>query len=215
MPTRKIVDGFRQFREKVFPQHAQRFNELSDGQQPEALMITCSDSRIDPALLTQTLPGDLFVLRNAGNIVGRYDPAGDGRAGTIEYAVKALKVKHIVVCGHDRCGAMAAVIDPSGLSELPAVEAWIRRHGPGRVDGDQPTVADQVRFNVARQLENLRTHPAVLQAEKDGSVELHGWVYDFVSGTIQEFQADSGAFVALDESPPRHLQAGETGEVSS
>ncbi len=198
MPTKAIHDGIRKFRNEVYPAHESLFHELGHGQQPEVLLITCSDSRIDPALVTQTLPGDLFVIRNAGNLVGKYDTAGDAQAGTIEYAVKALGIKHIVVCGHSHCGAMAAVLDPDSVTELPAVAAWLSKAGPSRISDDSPSIDDQVCSNVAEQLENLRTHPSVKQAEADGTLKLHGWTYDFVSGTIRELCSQSGEFKSLE-----------------
>lgn len=198
MPTKKITDGFRRYREKVHQQHQSLFSELAAGQNPEVLLITCSDSRIDPALITQTLPGDLFVVRNAGNLVGAFGSNGDAQAGTIEYAVKALGVKHVVICGHSQCGAMAAVLDPDSVRALPAVAAWIEKAGPGRVPGDDTTLDDQVRFNVIRQLDDLRTHPSVRQAEEAGDLTLHGWVYDFAAGEIFVLRQDTGEFLPFD-----------------
>jgi carbonic anhydrase len=215
MPTTKIAKGIQEFRNEVYPRHEGLFRELEGGQQPEVLLITCSDSRIDPALVTQTLPGDLFVIRNAGNLVGRYDPAGDAQAGTIEYAVKALGVKHIVVCGHEHCGAMSAVLAPESLGELPAVEAWLRRSGPERVAGDSPTVAEQVRSNVIQQIDNLRTHPAVREAEGEGALSLHGWVYDFVSGEIRAFDRSRGTFAGLGTTGNVDASTNVTEEISS
>jgi carbonic anhydrase len=197
MPTKKIADGIRRYRKEVHAQHQQLFSGLAAGQHPEVLLITCSDSRIDPALITQTLPGDLFVVRNAGNLVGTYGPEGDAQAGTIEYAVKALGVRHIVVCGHAHCGAMAAVLDPASVESLPAVAAWLKSAGPERAPGADVTLDKQVRFNVIRQLEQLRTHPAVREAEAGGKLKLHGWVYDFESGEIVKLDSESGEFLPI------------------
>ena len=122
---RNLVEGIHRFQRGMFGAQRDLFRRLVEGQEPEALFITCSDSRIVPNLITQTLPGDLFILRNAGNIV---PPAGipSGEAGTIEYAVEALAVSDIIVCGHTHCGAMKAVIDPSETKNLPAGRAGSR-----------------------------------------------------------------------------------------
>lgn len=197
MPTRRIADGIRKFSTQVHAEHEQLFANLVGGQSPEVMLITCSDSRIDPAMVTQTLPGELFVLRNAGNIVGSYDTDGDAQAGAIEFAIKALGVKHIVVCGHTHCGAMGAVLDPASVDALPAVAAWLRKAGPRRAPGAAPSVDDQVRFNVVEQLDNLRTHPAVHEAESNSNLKLHGWVYDFASGEVAELRPRSGEFVTM------------------
>jgi len=112
----RVKDGFQEYRREVHSKHDDLFRSLEKGQSPETLMITCSDSRIDPALVTQTKPGELFVIRTAGNLVPLYTMAPSSEAATIEYAVAALKVKHIVVGGHSHCGAMAAVLDPGPVS---------------------------------------------------------------------------------------------------
>ena len=122
----KLIEGTRHFQHTIFDTQKALFEQLSQGQQPLALFITCSDSRIDPNLLTQTQPGELFVIRNAGNIVPTYGAASGGEAGTIEYAVAALKVKDIIVCGHSFCGAMNGLLHPETLGALPAVQDWLR-----------------------------------------------------------------------------------------
>lgn len=193
---KKLIDGVRAFQSDAYESHRPLFEQLAGGQKPEVMLITCSDSRIDPALITQTLPGDIFVLRNAGNIVPSFEKGPSAEAATIEFAILGLGVKHIVVCGHDRCGAMGAVLDPSSTAELPALRAWLETAGPRRVAGEA-TGLDQVHAGVKEQLENLRTHPAVRDAEFRGALELHGWVYDFVTGTIQVLRPETGKFVDL------------------
>ena len=115
----------RTFQDKVFPSQRSHFERLADGQSPSTLFITCSDSRIVPHLFTQTEPGELFVLRNAGNLVPPYTAEHSGEAATIEYAVQVLKVQDIVVCGHSHCGAITGVLRPELLEDLPAVEKWL------------------------------------------------------------------------------------------
>ena len=125
MRMQKIIEGIYQFQTAMFGANKQLFENLADSQHPLALFITCSDSRIDPNLLTQTAPGDLFVLRNAGNIVPPYDAVHGGEAATIEYAVTVLGVKDIIICGHSHCGAMHGLLDQSELKNLPAVRSWL------------------------------------------------------------------------------------------
>ena len=122
---RELVAGIHRFQRGVFGRQKDLFARLSARQDPDALFITCSDSRIVPTLLTQTAPGDLFILRNAGNIVPPYGPLHGGEAATIEYAIEALGVKDIIVCGHTHCGAMKALLDPAELDLLPATRGWL------------------------------------------------------------------------------------------
>ena len=192
----KIREGIETFQKNAFPEMAELFEKLGHGQKPEVLMLTCSDSRIDPALVTQTLPGDLFVIRNAGNFVPTRE--GSGAAATLEYGVQALGCKHIVVCGHSQCGAVAAALNPSSADGLPYVAEWLKESGPdlSGIDlaaGDAMEAA--VERNVKSQLANLRSLPFVAEAEQAGTLELHGWVYKFETGEI--FELDEDHFVAL------------------
>ena len=126
----RLLDGLRVFQHRVFPALRPRFERLANGQQPHTLFITCSDSRIVPHLLTQTEPGELFVLRNAGNLVPPWTAEHAGEAATIEYAVQVLNVREIVVCGHSHCGAMQALLDPASVESLPAVRQWLAHAQP-------------------------------------------------------------------------------------
>ncbi len=121
----KLVDGIHKFRRDTFRKDQKLFETLVNGQHPLALFITCSDSRVEPGRLTQTQPGELFVLRTASNIIPPYDSVHGGEAATIEYAVSVLKVKDIVVCGHSHCGAMAGLLNPASVEKLPAVKAYL------------------------------------------------------------------------------------------
>lgn len=122
----KLVEGIHQFQQNIFTSQESLFQRLMRGQQPLALFITCSDSRIDPSLLTQTEPGELFIMRNAGNIVPSYGAVQGGEAATIEYAVSVLGVRDVIICGHSHCGAMGALLQPEQTAELPAVRDWLR-----------------------------------------------------------------------------------------
>ena len=202
----KIVDGVRQFQKGQFEDHRGLFEELAGGQSPLALFITCSDSRIDPNMVTQTKPGQLFVIRTAGNIVPPYDVVRGGEAATIEYAVRALNVSDIVICGHSQCGAMGGLLNPEALTTLPAVEEYLQSAEATRqnIEADYANVTDPaekltltVKENVLVQLENLKTHPSVIEALEKDTVNLHGWVYEFETGAVTAHQAESGEFEAI------------------
>lgn len=177
-----LVDGVARFRTEAHPARAELFAELATGQSPEVLFITCADSRIDPALITQTEPGSLFVCRNAGNIVPAWSDRADGMIASVEYAVAVLGVRHAVVCGHSACGAMGALLDPPPADAVPAVHRWLPLAGIAPTDGE--TADELIARNARTQLDNLRTHPSVADAEADGRLHLHAWVYDIGSGSV-------------------------------
>jgi carbonic anhydrase len=200
-----IIDGVRTFQRDVYPQYRELFERLAAGQSPEALVITCSDSRVDPFLLTQAGPGKLFVLRNAGNIVPRYDGFVGGVTATIEFAVVALKVPNIIVCGHSGCGAITGLLHLEQLENMPNVENWLRHHAEpvremmaktGSLGGPQE-LPQAVDANVLVQLDNLRTHPSVAAALKAGHITLHGWVYDIAKGEVRAYDAEWKQFAPL------------------
>lgn len=203
--TQRLTDGVRTFRTTVFPRRQQRFADLAAGQAPHTLFITCSDSRIDPSLVTQAEPGELFVIRNAGNLVPAHgdEPAG-GEAATLEYAVVALGVRDIVVCGHSHCGAMAGLLAPESLGSLPGVASWLRHATPAleRVRAATPgsPASDAIGVNVGVQLEHLRSYAFVREREASGDLALHGWIYVFERGEVLELQPDA-SFAPLLEPP--------------
>src|SRR5471032_993360 len=126
LPMQDIIDGFLKFQRSAFPERAGLFKDLANQQSPRALFISCSDSRLVPELVTQREPGDLFVIRNAGNIVPSYGPEPGGVSASVEYAVAALQVRDIVICGHSDCGAMTAIATCKCLDHMPAVASWLR-----------------------------------------------------------------------------------------
>jgi len=201
----KLIAGLHQFHENVFRRQRDFFERLAHGQKPEALFITCSDSRIAPNVLTQTAPGDLFILRNAGNIVPPYGPYPGGEAATVEYAVAVLHVRDIIVCGHSHCGAMNALLHPEGTEELSAVRGWLvhaettRRimRENYRQHGADALLNAAIQENVLVQLEHLRTHPAVLAALARGELNLHGWVYKLESGMVHAYDPAQQQFLPL------------------
>lgn len=200
----RILQGVLEFQRRIFGLNKQLFEHLGKGQKPLALFITCADSRISPDLLAQTQPGELFMLRNAGNIVPAYGSVGGGEDATIEYAVGLLRVRDVIVCGHNKCGAMHGLLDPTGLDKLPAVSRWIE-HSRGVLakvgngsEADRLTQA--IEQNVLLQLEHLRTHPAVQTAMNARALRMHGWVYDFEQGQVRVYDPMKGQFVPLVES---------------
>jgi carbonic anhydrase len=203
----KLVEGIHRFQDNIFARQQRLFQRLADGQNPQALFITCSDSRIDPTLLTQTEPGDLFILRNAGNIVPPYDPQGGGEAATIEYAVAVLGVQDIIVCGHSHCGAMSGLLHPEQINDLPAVKNWlahaeatsrIMKENYEHITEPRERLIATVEENVLVQLENLRTHPSVLAAMSRRELKVHGWVYKFETGQVFSYDPAAGQFGHLD-----------------
>lgn len=203
----KIIDGVVRFKSEVHPQKKALFDELAKGQSPEALFITCSDSRIEPSLLVQSEPGDLFVCRNAGNIVPPYTNNTSGMVASIEYAVAALNVQHIVVCGHSSCGAMQGVMNPEAVAPLPQVAQWLTYSKAAYkiVQEKMPNASAEeqlvklIEENVLLQLQHLKTHPQVAAKLAAGEIQLHGWTYDIGSGDIKAYDEISGEFVLVDE----------------
>jgi carbonic anhydrase len=201
----KLVSGIHDFQKNVFSSQRDFFARLADGQSPETLFITCSDSRIDPTLITQTEPGDLFIMRNAGNLIPPYGTASSGEAATIEYAVAVLNVKDIVVCGHTRCGAMDALLHPEKTEDLDAVRAWLvhaeatKRIIRGRYKhlSGAPLLSATVQENVLTQVEHLRTHPSVALALSKGTIRLHGWVYKLETGDVFSYEPKDGQFAPI------------------
>jgi len=207
------LPGIHTFQRSVFPNWREQFEKLASGQKPPTLFITCSDSRIMPELLTQTEPGELFVLRNAGNLVPPYSAEFGGEAATIEYAVKALGVEQIVVCGHSHCGAVTGVLRPELIRDLPAVEKWLtyadrvrQEIAEKRVQTD-PTddlITAAVKSNVLVQLDHLRTYPGVADAERQGQLFLYGWFYRFETGQVFQFDDRIQKYVHQIESVDEH-----------
>ncbi len=200
----KIIEGVRIFQDHVFDAKAELFERLGKGQSPLVLFITCSDSRINPNLLTQTEPGELFILRNAGNIVPEFGHGG-GEEATIEYAVAQLKVRHIVVCGHSGCGAVHGLLDPKAVKSMPSVARWLEhaKAVAADVDAAGKDLSHEEKFwlaiekNVLAQMAHLRTHPAVSKALSQGEIKVHGWVYDVTSGEIEAYDPASQQFLSL------------------
>jgi carbonic anhydrase len=195
----KLRGGVSRFQRHVYPKHQVLFEKLALGQRPDALFITCADSRIDPCLLTQTKPGDLFICRVIGNIVPPYPDALGGVSATIEYAAGVLRTPQIVICGHTDCGVMKGALYPDALGQYPNVQAWLRyAKVEGREENPSPEyLLSMTEKNVIAQLDNLRGHPAVAARLAQGDLELHGWVYHIGSGDVTTYHAASGEFQPL------------------
>lgn len=191
-----LIENARSFPDRVAERH-QEFRVLADGQRPEALFITCSDSRVVPTLITGARPGELFELRTAGNIVPPYDSdRPSGETATIEYAVRVLGVRDIVVCGHSHCGAVGALVSGADLSAVPAVRGWLD-HSVTGLPG-HAGVPHAVRHHVAAQLDTLRGYPCVREAIAEGALALSAWYYEVDTGAVSVQRPDlDGAFVPL------------------
>ncbi|MFW2828919.1 carbonic anhydrase [Sphingomonas sp. ID0503] len=199
------------FEKQVYRDQAALYSKLAtDGQSPKALMISCADSRIVPEHIVQAEPGDLFVCRNAGNIVPPHATQNGGVTSTVEYAVMALGVRDIIVCGHSDCGAMKGLMNLPALEKMPNVAAWLRHsHAASNVVNEcYPDLegTERVRAlsleNVVAQLNNLRTHPSVAAGLARGEISLHGWFVDIHEGVVLALDGQSGAFVKVDETRP-------------
>ncbi|AUT66186.1 carbonic anhydrase [Paraburkholderia terrae] len=204
----EIIDGFLKFQRDVFPARKELFRKLATSQTPRTLFISCSDSRMVPELVTQREPGDLFVIRNAGNIVPSFGPEPGGVSATVEYAVAALGVTDVVICGHSDCGAMTAVATCKCLDHMPAVANWLRYADSAKLvnesrdhASERERIDSMVRENVIAQLNNLKTHPSVALALAQGRLKLHGWVYDIESGSIDALDSTTRQFVSLAAHP--------------
>lgn len=198
----EIGSGVARFQDQVYKQQQELFRTLArDGQAPKYLMVSCADSRVVPELITQANPGDLFVCRNAGNIVPPFAVKNGGVSSTVEFGVMALGVTEIIVCGHSDCGAMKGMFNQEALNTMPNVKAWLAHAEPafevvkecyGHLDKDGQ-VAALTQENVAIQLVHLQNHPSVAAGLAAGRLQLHGWVFDIESGKIKAMD-DKGAF---------------------
>ena len=210
----RLIEGFARFREDVLPRQSALYETLArEGQKPQALVISCSDSRVMPEVFTQCEPGSMFVTRNAGNIV---PPHGSETAGAvtsaIEYAVAGLGVRHIVVCGHTDCGAMKGLLKPDALKAMPAVAAWLGHCSCVRdafireADESDADAARRIAMrNVAAQLENLKTHPAVADGLASGELTLHGWLFDISVGEVLRLEDGRSRLAPLAQAKHREM----------
>jgi carbonic anhydrase len=201
----QLIEGHKRFHKEVFPGRRAQFHLLAEMQSPEFLFITCSDSRVVPDLFLGTGPGDLFITRNAGNVVPIAATSVDGVTATIEYAVEVLRVKYAILCGHSDCGALKAALDRKGLESLPKAKRWLfhveaahsHRQPLNPADGDSAELASLIRGNVVAQMLNLRAQPSVAQAVIDDRLTVHGWYYDILTGRIEQYDDKMHRFLPL------------------
>lgn len=210
MPLSGLIQGLNTFHDHYFHEHQDLFERLSNGQTPDVLFITCSDSRIDPCLITQAQPGELFVIRNVGNIIPAYSGVAENAEGAgIEYAVQALGIKDIIVCGHSHCGAMKGLLQIGNLAEqMPLVYGWLKRHGEATrrviLDNYKDVEPDKllkiaIEQNVLTQIGNLETYPAIRSKLHSRKLNLHAWMYEIETGTVFAYHAEQRQFTLLEK----------------
>lgn len=207
MSVTGLIQGLNAFHSDYFTTNRELFERLSNGQAPEVLFITCSDSRIDPCLITQSQPGELFVMRNVGNIIPSYGAASSAEAAGVEYAVAGVGVRDIIVCGHSHCGAMKGLLQIGNLSEqMPLVYDWLKRHGEAtrRLVLDNYANVQPERLlkiaieqNVLTQIENLETYPVIRSKLHSRQLNLHAWMYEIESGKVFAYDAGLRQFTLL------------------
>jgi carbonic anhydrase len=201
----KLIEGHKHFLEVSFPSKRSQFRLLAEGQRPETLFVTCADSRVVPDLILQTQPGDLFLCRNAGNVIPRAGEPAGGVSATIEYAVEVLRVPHLIVCGHSDCGVIRALMEPHALDGLTTIQDWMQHVEPAwQYVAEVERHADPLtrhtaltHANVLVQLNNLQTHPYIQRACAEGRLQIHGWYYDILTGRIERYDESQKRFVPL------------------
>jgi carbonic anhydrase len=210
MPKSDIFStGNEDFKNSYFKNHEKELLDLvENGQHPKALFIGCADSRVMPSLMTGTAPGDLFVLRNVGNFVAPYDPNTllHASAPGIEYAVTALKVSEIIICGHTHCGAIHSLFTEIDNPSLIHTKHWLTlgnkaKHfavlALGKDAEEEKLLRLTEKLSVVSQIENLLTYPDVKQGLMNETLHIHGWIYDIESGEIEYYDPDAGKFKSL------------------
>jgi carbonic anhydrase len=211
---RKLVRGIVDFRNRVRPTARQNFARLALGQSPDALFIACSDSRVAINVFASTEPGDLFVVRNPGNIVSPaaadgFSVADESEAAAIEFAVGMLQVRDIIVCGHSSCGAMTGLVRGRENLQAPHLKSWLRHaeRALERIpDRAAPEAADQLsQENALLQLEHLRTYQLVERAEKETGLRLHAFWFDIANAEVLAYDPDQHRYVPLDEEQAERL----------
>jgi carbonic anhydrase len=215
---KKLIQGLLDFQRHVLPSYRETFARLALGQSPDCLFISCSDSRVVPNLFASTNPGDLFVMRNVGNLMPPSDPVGrsigdESEAAALEFAISHLHVKDIIVCGHSECGAMKAILAGGVVEGAPNLTAWLR-HGKSALERleMEPTIGAGLKrhdrlsqLNVLTQLENTLTYPVVRRAVEAGELRLHGWWFDIREARVYAYEESRRQFVAIDETEGERL----------
>lgn len=216
---KKLIKGIIEFRKNVRPEYRETFARLALGQSPDTLFLACSDSRVVPNLFASTEPGDLFVIRNVGNILAPADQLNavnyDSEAAAVEFSLTALNVSHIIICGHSECAAIKALLEDKPSVSTPHVTTWLQ-HGHRAVDrlraGERMNAELSLhnhlsQLNVLQQLEHLRSYPMVRERERSGSLTLHGWWFDIAAAEVLAFEPEENRFVVIDEAEAARLLA--------
>jgi carbonic anhydrase len=202
--VKKLIRGLDKFRQTYVSSHQELLEQLSQGQKPRVLFIACSDSRVDPNLITDTEIGELFVIRNAGNIIPPYGAANGGEGGTIEYAIQALGIEQVVVCGHSNCGAMKGLLKLNQLQkDMPLVYDWLKHAESTRrlVIENYPHYKGKdlmeilVAENVLIQIENLKTYPIVRARLHQGRLKIYAWIYNIETGNVLAYDARTHTYI--------------------
>lgn len=208
---KRLLQGIAHFHKNVRPGVRETFAKLALGQKPDCLFIACSDSRVVPNLFASSDPGDLFVIRNPGNIVAPSDESGksqadESEAGAIEFALMYLGVPDIVVCGHSECAAMRALCGEVHLEGADHLQAWLRHAEEALNDRPEITLdTAQARHNFVGQmnalvqLDNLRSYPFVAEQERAGKLRLHAWWFDIANAEVQAYDPGTKRFHVIDE----------------
>jgi len=203
---KKLIKGLREFQSSYFSTHQELFEQLSHGQKPRVLFITCSDSRIDPNLITQAQLGELFVIRNAGNIIPPFGATNGGEGATIEYAVQALDIRQIIVCGHSHCGAMKGLMKLDSLrEEMPLVHDWLKYAQATRrlvLDHYSQYSGEElleiiIAENILTQIENLRTYPVIRSKLYQRQLNIYAWIYQIETGEVLAYDPQKHGYVLL------------------
>lgn len=200
----KLLQGLREFQEEYIPEHKELIRRLAKGQSPRVLFIGCSDSRVDPTIITQSEIGDLFIIRNAGNIIPPYEATNGGEGATIEYAMEALDIRQVIVCGHTQCGAMKGLLQIGELeAKMPLVYDWLHHtEATRKLVEDHYSHLDKkekldmlVAQNVLTQIDNLQTYPSVRSKLHTGNLDIHGWIYQLETAQLLAYDEETKTFV--------------------
>jgi carbonic anhydrase len=217
---KKLIQGIVDFRQKSLAAYREKFSTLANGQNPDTLFIACCDSRVVPNTFASSDPGDLFVVRNIGNLIPpcpHHAPEGDDTnasvAAAIEFSIRQLNVSDVVICGHSDCGAMRALLEPGLTKELPAVTRWLRHGIPAhtRFLKEPPNHLSPLnqlsQVNVIQQIEHMKTYPLVKERMAQQKIRLHGWWFDLATADVHYYNAESKRFVIIDNAEAEHLFA--------
>lgn len=214
---KKLLKGILEFRNKFHGHYIENYSHLALGQFPDTLFVACSDSRVVPNLFASTNPGDLFVIRNVGNMIPMYTTAsscmGTGEAAAIEFSLTNLPISNIIVCGHSECAAMKAMSTGLEKIEDPFLKTWLSNY-----DYPLDAIYDQLEFdegisdhnklaqmNVLRQIQHVKGYPIVEEKIANGSLQIHGWYFDIGKGDVYGYEQEFKRFVLIDECEAKRI----------